>query len=209
MKQSPRAKRWSAASADGAVPTRCIASTSRRTRSCRWRGRRADLSKSAQTITENPSFEISEHCCRARRYAPTGPVSTKAATSSHGPDHALLPNACAAPNPDADPLYWLVMGMPDGGADPALPRASHRTRMAIEDIGPADPRALTITLEARDATTAWAARRANLALAKLVFLPARQIQRSLQGPGQHRAGRCGTMVRRRCRCRTSAMRRRS
>ena len=48
-------------------------------------------------------------------------------------------------NPDAA-LYWLVR-MLDGGADP-LYMGRRLVRMAIEDIGLADPRALTLTLEA-------------------------------------------------------------
>ncbi len=48
-------------------------------------------------------------------------------------------------NPDAA-LYWLVR-MLDGGADP-LYLGRRLVRMASEDIGLADPRALTMTLEA-------------------------------------------------------------
>jgi putative ATPase len=48
-------------------------------------------------------------------------------------------------DPDAA-LYWLVR-MLDGGADP-LYLARRMIRMATEDIGLADPRALTLTLEA-------------------------------------------------------------
>ncbi len=48
-------------------------------------------------------------------------------------------------NPDAA-LYWLVR-MLDGGADP-LYMGRRLVRMAIEDIGLADPRALTLSLEA-------------------------------------------------------------
>jgi putative ATPase len=48
-------------------------------------------------------------------------------------------------DPDAA-LYWLVR-MLDGGADP-LYLARRMIRMATEDVGLADPRALTMTLEA-------------------------------------------------------------
>ena len=62
-------------------------------------------------------------------------------------------------DPDAA-LYWLCR-MLAGGCDP-LYIARRALRMASEDIGNADPRALTMALEAcAPCTNAWAARRAN------------------------------------------------
>src|SRR5690606_11783975 len=51
-------------------------------------------------------------------------------------------------NPDAA-LYWFAR-MLDGGADPGY-LARRLTRMAVEDIGLADPRALQMAIEAWDA----------------------------------------------------------
>ena len=51
-------------------------------------------------------------------------------------------------NPDAA-LYWFAR-MLDGGVDPAY-MARRLTRMAVEDIGLADPRALQMAIEAWDA----------------------------------------------------------
>jgi putative ATPase len=58
---------------------------------------------------------------------------------------SALHKAVRGSDPDAA-LYWLVR-MLDGGADP-LYLARRMIRMATEDIGLADPRALTMTLEA-------------------------------------------------------------
>ena len=62
-------------------------------------------------------------------------------------------------NPDAS-LYWMVR-MLDGGCDP-LYLARRMIRMASEDIGLADPRALRLTLDAAETYERWAARKANL-----------------------------------------------
>jgi replication-associated recombination protein RarA len=61
-------------------------------------------------------------------------------------------------DPDAA-LYWLVR-MLDGGADPRY-MARRLVRMASEDIGLADPRALRLALDAPRSTSAWAAPRAS------------------------------------------------
>ena len=64
---------------------------------------------------------------------------------------------------DSDPdaaLYWLCR-MLDGGCDPAF-IARRMVRMASEDIGNADPRALTLALAARDSYDRLAARRVSL-----------------------------------------------
>ncbi len=61
-------------------------------------------------------------------------------------------------DPDAS-LYWL-MRMLDGGCDP-LYIARRLIRVASEDIGNADPRALQLTLNAWEVSSASGARKAN------------------------------------------------
>lgn len=71
-------------------------------------------------------------------------------------------------NPDAA-LYWLVR-MLDGGADPRY-LARRLIRMAIEDIGLADPRALQLTLNAADTYERLGSPEGELALAEAtIFL---------------------------------------
>ena len=69
-------------------------------------------------------------------------------------------------NPDAA-LYWLAR-MLDGGADPAY-LARRLTRMAVEDIGLADPRALQMAIEAWDAFDRLGPPEGELALAQLTI----------------------------------------
>ncbi|MBI5329534.1 MAG: replication-associated recombination protein A [Betaproteobacteria bacterium] len=69
-------------------------------------------------------------------------------------------------NPDAS-LYWF-MRMLDGGADP-LYLARRLIRMASEDIGLADPRALTIALDATAAYERLGSPEGELALAEAVL----------------------------------------
>ena len=67
---------------------------------------------------------------------------------------------------DADAaLYWCTR-MLDGGVDPAY-LARRLTRMAIEDIGLADPRALTLALEAWDTFDRLGSPEGELALAEV------------------------------------------
>jgi putative ATPase len=68
-------------------------------------------------------------------------------------------------DPDAA-LYWMVR-MLDGGTDP-LYLARRMIRMASEDIGLADPRALQITLEAAQAYERLGSPEGELALAQAV-----------------------------------------
>jgi putative ATPase len=68
-------------------------------------------------------------------------------------------------NPDAS-LYWLVR-MLDGGCDP-LYIARRVVRMASEDIGNADPRALTLCLNAWDVQERLGSPEGELALAQAV-----------------------------------------
>lgn len=69
-------------------------------------------------------------------------------------------------NPDAA-LYWLVR-MLDGGAD-ALYLGRRIIRMAVEDIGLADPRALTLCLEACQTYERLGSPEGELALAQAVI----------------------------------------
>jgi putative ATPase len=69
-------------------------------------------------------------------------------------------------SPDAA-LYWLVR-MLDGGADP-LYLARRMVRMAVEDIGLADPRALRITLDAAETYERLGSPEGELALAEAVL----------------------------------------
>jgi len=68
-------------------------------------------------------------------------------------------------NPDAA-LYWLVR-MLDGGADP-LYLARRIIRIAAEDVGLADPRALTLTLDAAETYERLGTPEGELALAQAV-----------------------------------------
>ena len=69
-------------------------------------------------------------------------------------------------SPDAA-LYWCVK-MLDGGCDP-LYIARRLIRMAIEDIGNADPRALSITMNTWDVQTRLGSPEGELALAQTVL----------------------------------------
>ena len=68
-------------------------------------------------------------------------------------------------NPDAS-LYWFVR-MLDGGADPRY-LARRLVRMASEDIGLADPRALRLTLDAAETYERLGSPEGELALAQAV-----------------------------------------
>jgi putative ATPase len=69
-------------------------------------------------------------------------------------------------SPDAA-LYWFTR-MLDGGADP-LYLARRMVRMAVEDIGLADPRALRITLDAAETYERLGSPEGELALAEAVI----------------------------------------
>ena len=69
-------------------------------------------------------------------------------------------------NPDAA-LYWFAR-MLDGGCDPIY-LARRMTRMAIEDVGLADPRALQMAIETWDAYERMGSPEGDLALAQLVI----------------------------------------
>jgi putative ATPase len=81
---------------------------------------------------------------------------------------SALHKAVRGSDPDAA-LYWLAR-MLDGGCDPSY-LARRITRMATEDIGLADPRALPMALEAWQAYERQGAPEGELALAQcVVFL---------------------------------------
>jgi putative ATPase len=78
---------------------------------------------------------------------------------------SALHKAVRGTDPDAA-LYWLGR-MLDGGCDP-LYIARRAVRMAMEDIGLADPRALALALDAWDAYDRLGTPEGELALAELV-----------------------------------------
>lgn len=79
---------------------------------------------------------------------------------------SALHKSVRSSNPDAA-LYWLAR-MLDGGADPAY-LARRLTRMAVEDIGLADPRALQMAIDAWDAFDRMGSPEGELALAQLTL----------------------------------------
>lgn len=79
---------------------------------------------------------------------------------------SALHKSVRSSNPDAA-LYWLPR-MLDGGCDPSY-LARRLTRMAIEDIGLADPRAQTMALEAWDIYERLGSPEGELAFAQLVL----------------------------------------
>lgn len=78
---------------------------------------------------------------------------------------SVLHKALRGSDPDAS-LYWLAR-MLDGGADPEY-IARRLVRVATEDIGNADPRALSLTLEAWQAYQRLGSPEGELALAQAV-----------------------------------------
>jgi len=79
---------------------------------------------------------------------------------------SALHKSVRSSDPDAA-LYWLTR-MLDGGVDPAY-LARRLTRMAIEDIGLADPRALTLAIEAWNTWDRLGSPEGELAFAELVI----------------------------------------
>ena len=79
---------------------------------------------------------------------------------------SALHKSVRSSNPDAA-LYWFAR-MLDGGADPGY-LARRLTRMAVEDIGLADPRALQMSIEAWDAYDRIGSPEGELALAQVVI----------------------------------------
>lgn len=79
---------------------------------------------------------------------------------------SALHKSVRSSNPDAA-VYWLAR-MLDGGCDPAY-LARRLTRMAVEDIGLADPRALQMALEAWDTYDRLGSPEGELAFAQLAI----------------------------------------
>jgi putative ATPase len=79
---------------------------------------------------------------------------------------SALHKSVRSSNPDAA-LYWFAR-MLDGGCDPSY-LARRLTRMAVEDIGLADPRALSMALEAWDAYERLGSPEGDLALGQVVI----------------------------------------
>jgi len=79
---------------------------------------------------------------------------------------SALHKAVRGSDPDAS-LYWLVR-MLDGGADP-LYLARRIVRMAVEDVGLADPRALALALDAAQTYERLGSPEGELALAQAVL----------------------------------------
>ena len=79
---------------------------------------------------------------------------------------SALHKSVRSSNPDAA-LYWFAR-MLDGGADPVY-LARRLTRMAVEDVGLADPRALQMAIEAWDAYDRLGSPEGDLALAQVVI----------------------------------------
>ncbi len=79
---------------------------------------------------------------------------------------SALHKSVRSSNPDAA-LYWLCR-MLDGGCDPVY-LARRLTRMAIEDIGLADPRAQSMAIEAWDVYDRLGSPEGELALAQLTL----------------------------------------
>ncbi|WP_454832955.1 replication-associated recombination protein A [Pseudoxanthomonas wuyuanensis] len=79
---------------------------------------------------------------------------------------SALHKSVRSSNPDAA-LYWLTR-MLDGGCDPVY-LARRMTRMAVEDVGLADPRALQMAIEAWDTYERLGSPEGDLALAQLVI----------------------------------------
>jgi putative ATPase len=79
---------------------------------------------------------------------------------------SALHKSVRSSNPDAA-LYWLAR-MLDGGCDPVY-LARRMTRMAVEDIGLADPRALQMAIDAWDTFDRLGSPEGELALAQLAI----------------------------------------
>jgi putative ATPase len=79
---------------------------------------------------------------------------------------SALHKSMRSSNPDAA-LYWLCR-MLDGGCDPVY-LARRLTRMAVEDVGLADPRALSMAIDAWDTYERLGSPEGELALAQLVL----------------------------------------
>jgi putative ATPase len=118
----------------------------------------------AADIAQDEGGQISEHTLhqvladRTRRFDKGGDQFYDQISALH--------KCVRSSNPDAA-LYWLAR-MLDGGADPGY-LARRLTRMAVEDIGLADPRALQMAIEAWNAYDRLGSPEGELALAQLTI----------------------------------------
>ena len=110
-----------------------------------------------------------------------------------GEEHYNLISALHKSVRNSDPdaaLYWLAR-MLEAGED-RLYVARRVVRMAVEDIGLADPNALAITLAARDAFDFLGIPEGDLALAQaVVYLAVAPKSNAIYDGVRRRAGRCG------------------
>jgi putative ATPase len=116
----------------------------------------ADLAGQGGTITETTLEQVLAD--RSRRFDKGGEQFYDQVSALH--------KCVRGSNPDAA-LYWLAR-MLDGGCDPGY-LARRLTRMAVEDIGLADPRALQMAIEAWDTHDRLGSPEGDLALAQLAI----------------------------------------
>ncbi len=116
----------------------------------------AELAGEAGEITEQTLLQVLAD--RTRRFDKGGEQFYDQISALH--------KCVRGSNPDAA-LYWFAR-MLDGGADPAY-LARRLTRMAVEDIGLADPRALQMAIDAWDAYDRLGSPEGDLALAQVVI----------------------------------------
>jgi putative ATPase len=116
----------------------------------------ADLAGQGGTITSTTLEQVLAD--RSRRFDKGGEQFYDQISALH--------KCVRSSNPDAA-LYWLAR-MLDGGCDPIY-LARRLTRMAVEDIGLADPRALQMAIEAWDAYDRLGSPEGDLALAQLAI----------------------------------------
>ena len=112
---------------------------------------------------------------------------------------SALHKAVRGSDPDAS-LYWFVR-MIDGGVDPRY-AARRLVRMASEDIGLADPRALRLALDAAETYERLGSPEGELALAEVGRLPGDGGRRATPStrPTTRRAPSSRPTAPGRCRC---------
>lgn len=120
--------------------------------------------------TENPSFEVNSALLSRARVYVLQSLSQNLRRFDKGGDAfydqiSALHKSVRGSDPDAA-LYWLAR-MLDGGADPKY-LARRLVRMAIEDIGLADPRATELAVNGADIYERLGSPEGELALAQAV-----------------------------------------
>ena len=119
----------------------------------------SDLAEAGETGSTIPEAVLTEVITGGtRRFDKGGDVFYDQISALHKSVRGSSPDAA---------LYWLVR-MLDGGCDP-LYVARRIVRMASEDIGNADPRALTLALDAWDVQERLGSPEGELALAQAVL----------------------------------------